>query len=64
MKCSASWNSWSCSSYLLIIHGAILANYLTMIMLYLQDYPIDEVGDVLANLSARSQGDFEDEFVM
>ena len=64
MKYSASWNSWSCSSYLLIIHHAILANYLTMIMLYLQDYPIDEVGDVLANLSARSQGDFEDEFIV
>jgi len=38
-----------------------------MIILYLQEdyhYPIYEVGDILANLSIGSQGDFADEFVM
>ena len=67
VKWSASWNSWSCSSFRLITHHAILANCLTMIILYLQEdyhYPIYEVGDILANLSIGSQGDFADEFVM
>ena len=64
MKWSASWNSWSCSSCHLITHHAILvANCLTMIILYLQDYAICKVGDILANLSVGSKGDFEDEFV-
>jgi len=36
-----------------------------MIILYLEeDYPIYEVGDILANLSIGSQGDFADEFVV
>ena len=65
VKCSASWNSWSCSSYLLIIHRAILANYLTMIILYLHlRLSYWWRGDVLANLSIGSQGDFEAEFIM
>ena len=65
MKWSTSWNSWSCSSFCLITHHAILANCLTMIILYLEeDYPIYEVGDILANLSIGSQGDFADEFVV
>jgi len=64
VKWSASWNSWSCSSCHLITHHAILANCLTMIILYLQDYAIYKVGDILANLSVRSKGDFEDKFVV
>jgi len=35
-----------------------------MIISYLQDYAIYKVGDILANLSVRSKGDFEDEFVV
>jgi len=35
-----------------------------MIILYLQDYAIYKVGDILANLSVGSKGDFEDKFVM